>query len=219
MSGEAGQEDCGVRNHRTWIKICGLTSIQEAEWVNEVQADFAGMVLFFPKSKRNITTKQAEGILQALNGQIGKVAVVVSPSPQQIRELQSLPFDYIQVHGEIARESLERLRKQPFLRAFNGDNMKEYKMYEKITSCAGFVFDAAEPGSGRPFDWNMIPQMPASDKFYLLAGGLTPENVGEAVARIHPDGVDVSSGVETESGTGKDLRKIKAFVDAVRHEK
>lgn len=208
-----------MRNHRTWIKICGLTSVQEAGWINEVKADFAGMVLFFPKSRRNITTKQAEEILQTLDGNIGKVAVVVSPSPQQIRELQSLPFDYIQVHGEIAQESLEVLIRQPFLRAFNDDNMKEYKMYEEIATCAGFVFDAAEPGSGRPFDWDMIPQMPDSGKFYLLAGGLTPENVGDAIARIHPDGVDVSSGVESETGIGKDFQKIRAFVDAVRYEK
>ena len=71
----------------TKFKICGLTTCQEAEWVSEVQADYAGMVLFFPKSKRNISLTQAEKIIQALPDEIKSVAVVVSPDTDQIRQL------------------------------------------------------------------------------------------------------------------------------------
>lgn len=200
----------------TKIKICGLTSPEEAQWLNEVHADFAGMVLCFPKSKRNITIPQAAKILEALDSGIKKVAVVVSPTREQIRELQTLSFDYIQIHGQVLPEVIEELR-IPFLRAFNVDNMQEYIIYEKQKKCAGYVFDAVQPGSGKTFDWKTIPQLPPSDKFYLLAGGLSPENVAQAVRQIHPDGVDVSSGVERASGFGKDQNKIRAFVREVRN--
>jgi phosphoribosylanthranilate isomerase len=205
-----------VANSVTKIKICGLTSPREAEWLNEVQADFAGMVLYFPKSKRNITLSQAEDIMKVLHHSIKRVAVVVSPTPEQIRELQTLPFDYIQIHGKVLPQSIEQLE-IPFLRAFNVENMQEYEIYEHQKKCAGYVFDAVKPGSGKTFDWSSIPSLPSSDKFYLLAGGLSSENVAHAIELLHPDGVDVSSGVESATGAGKDLDKIRSFVKAVRN--
>ena len=199
----------------TKIKICGLTTPQEAEWVSKSQVDYAGMVLFFPKSKRNITIEQAKEIMKSMLPQIQKVAVVVSPSALQIKEIQKAGFDIVQIHGQVLPEALETLR-IPFLRAFNVDNMQEWERYEAEPKCIGYVFDAVKPGSGETFDWGSIPNLPEDGKPYLLAGGLNPDNVGSAVAAMHPYGVDVSSGVERDSGTGKDLEKMEAFVRAVR---
>ena len=197
----------------TKIKICGLTTPQEAEWVSKSQVDYAGMVLFFPKSKRNITIEQAKEIMKSMLPQIQKVAVVVSPSALQIKEIQKAGFDIVQIHGQVLPEALETLR-IPFLRAFNVDNMQEWERYEAEPKCIGYVFDAVKPGSGETFDWSSIPNLPEDGKPYLLAGGLNPDNVGSAVAAMHPYGVDVSSRVERDSGTGKD--KMGAFVRAVR---
>lgn len=199
----------------TKIKICGLTTPQEAEWVSKSQVDYAGMVLFFPKSKRNITIEQAKKIMKSMLPQIQKVAVVVSPSALQIKEIQKAGFDIVQIHGQVLPEALETLR-IPFLRAFNVDNMQEWERYEAEPKCIGYVFDAVKPGSGETFDWGSIPNLPEDGKPYLLAGGLNPDNVGSAVAAMHPYGVDVSSGVERDSGTGKDPEKMGAFVRAVR---
>ena len=199
----------------TKIKICGLTTPLEAEWVSKSQVDYAGMVLFFPKSKRNITIEQAKEIMKSMLPQIQKVAVVVSPSALQIKEIQKAGFDIVQIHGQVLPEALETLR-IPFLRAFNVDNMQEWERYEAEPKCIGYVFDAVKPGSGETFDWSSIPNLPEDGKPYLLAGGLNPANVGSAVAAMHPYGVDVSSGVERDSGTGKDPDKMGGFVRAVR---
>lgn len=199
----------------TKIKICGLTTPLEAEWVSKSQADYAGMVLFFPKSKRNITIEQAKEIMKSLSSKIQKVAVVVSPSALQIKEIQEAGFDIVQIHGQVLPETLETLR-IPFLRAFNVDNMQEWERYEAEPKCIGYVFDAVKPGSGETFDWSSIPNLPEDGKPYLLAGGLNPANVGGAIAAMHPYGVDVSSGVERDSGMGKDPEKMGAFVRAVR---
>ena len=199
----------------TKIKICGLTTPQESEWVSKSQVDYAGMVLFFPKSKRNITIEQAKEIMKSMLPQIQKVAVVVSPSALQIKEIQKAGFDIVQIHGQVLPEALETLR-IPFLRAFNVDNMQEWERYEAEPKCIGYVFDAVKPGSGETFDWSSIPNLPEDGKPYLLAGGLNPDNVGSAVAAMHPYGVDVSSGVERDSGTEKDPEKMGAFVRAVR---
>lgn len=199
----------------TKIKICGLTTPQEAEWVSKAQADYAGMVLFFPKSKRNITIDQAKEIMKSLSSKIKKVAVVVSPSALQLKEIQEAGFDIVQIHGQVIPEALGILQ-IPFLRAFNVDNMQEWERYEAEPKCIGYVFDAVKPGSGKTFDWSSIPNLPEDGKPYLLAGGLNPDNVGSAVAAMHPYGVDVSSGVESDSGMGKDPEKIEAFVRAVR---
>lgn len=199
----------------TKIKICGLTTPQEAEWVSKAQADYAGMVLFFPKSKRNITIEQAKEIMKSLSSKIKKVAVVVSPSALQLKEIQEAGFDIVQIHGQVIPEALGILQ-IPFLRAFNVDNMQEWERYEAEPKCIGYVFDAVKPGSGETFDWSSIPNLPEDGKPYLLAGGLNSANVGSAIAAMHPYGVDVSSGVESDSGMGKDPEKIEVFVRAVR---
>ena len=207
------------------IKICGLTSVDEVDYLSENGVDLAGMVLFFKKSKRNITIEKAKEIIGELKQKkIKAVAVTVSPSNEQVQEIESAGFDYIQIHGTVEDELISNC-KIPVLKAFNVDDLPKYEAYLKIDNIAGFVFDAGEPGSGKTFDWNMLGKLDRIDgKLYILAGGLNEENVKEAIDFVKPDGVDVSSGVELpnvvlEDGTiitGKDPLKIKQFVNSVR---
>lgn len=200
------------------IKICGLTDPKEAEYVNQNQVDFIGMVLFFPKSKRNITLERAKEIMSHLDANIQKVAVVVNPTTEQVCQIEATGFDYIQIHGEIPEGFADQCH-LPILKAFNVRDMEDYARYAADPSVAGYVFDAAEPGSGKVFDWDLVKNIPQDNKLLFLAGGLHPGNVAEAIKAIHPDGVDVSSGVEySREQTGKDPGKIRAFVKAVRDE-
>ena len=197
------------------IKVCGLTTKKEAEFLNENKVDLAGMVMFFPKSKRNITPDKAKEIISALDKRIKKVAVVVSPSYEEIKIIESLDFDYVQIHGELSEE-LESKINLPILKAFNIKDMDLYERYQKSEKIVGYVFDAQEPGSGKVFDWSLVKTLPKDDKILILAGGLNPENVEKAIEYIQPDGVDVSSGVEYSDIPGKDPEKIKRFVENAR---
>lgn len=203
-------------NSNTKIKICGLTSPAEARYLNENHVDFAGMVLFFPKSKRNISIEQAKDIMAALDASIKRVAVVVSPSIEQIRQIEAAGFDYVQIHGEIPETEAEAAKAIPILKAFNVSDMGSYEKYHNDSRIAGYVFDAIEPGSGKTFDWKLVDNIPRDEKLLLLAGGLNPDNVRMAIEAVHPDGVDVSSGVENDDKAGKNPEKIHDFVAAVK---
>lgn len=201
-------------NSNTKVKICGLTSPAEARYLNENHVDFAGMVLFFPKSKRNISIEQAKEIMAALDASIKRVAVVVSPSIEQVRQIEAAGFDYVQIHGEIPETEAEAAKAIPILKAFNVSDMDSYEKYHNDSRIAGYVFDAIEPGSGKTFDWKLVDNIPRDEKL-LLAGGLNPDNVRMAIEAVHPDGVDVSSGVENDDGAGKNPERIRAFAIAV----
>lgn len=205
-------------NSNTKIKICGLTSPAEARYLNENHVDFAGMVLFFPKSKRNISIEQAKEIMAALDASIKRVAVVVSPSIEQVRQIEAAGFDYVQIHGEIpeTETEAEAAIAIPILKAFNVSDMDSYEKYHNDSRIAGYVFDAIEPGSGKTFDWKLVDNIPRDEKLLLLAGGLNPDNVRMAIEAVHPDGVDVSSGVENDDKVGKNPEKIHDFVAAVK---
>ena len=201
-------------NFNTKVKICGLTSPAEARFLNENHVDFAGMVLFFSKSKRNISIEQATEIMATLDTSIKRVAVVVSPSIEQVRQIEAAGFDYVQIHGEIPET--EAVINIPILKAFNVSDMGSYEKYHNDSRIAGYVFDAIEPGSGKTFDWRLVDNIPRDEKLLLLAGGLNPDNVRMAIEAVHPDGVDVSSGVENDDGAGKNPDKIRAFAAAVK---
>ncbi len=211
-------EDVGklIDLNTTMIKVCGLTEVREAEYLNRFKIDFAGFVLFFPKSKRNISIEKAEEIMKHLDKNIKKTAVVVSPAKEQIIDICNSGFDYIQIHGKIEEEVL-KMAQIPVLKAFNVDDMDEFKMYSSNEKIAGYVFDAAQPGSGKSFDWDILSQIERDGKLFILAGGLNPDNVRKAVAAVNPDMVDVSSGVENDDGFGKDILKIEKFVKQIRN--
>lgn len=206
-------------NSSTKIKICGLTSPAEARYLNENHVDFAGMVLFFPKSKRNISIEQAKDIMAALDASIKRVAVVVSPSIEQIRQIEAAGFDYVQIHGEIPETEAEAAKAIPILKAFNVSDMDSYEKYHNDSRIAGYVFDAIEPGSGKTFDWKLVDNIPRDEKLLLLAGGLNPDNVRMAIEAVHPDGVDVSSGVEMMTKRGRIRKRYMILLRQLNHKK
>ena len=197
------------------IKICGLTTIKEAVYVKENAADFAGIVVFYPKSKRNMSINNAKELITILKGKVKTVAVMVKPSYEEALEAVNAGFDYLQIHGIIDEKIINDLD-IPVFKAFNIDDMYEYSKYQNCSKIAGYVFDAASPGSGKTFDWNSVNTRPRDNKLFILAGGLNPQNVGEAIKIVHPDVVDVSSGVENDNGIGKDENKIKDFIATAR---
>ncbi len=197
------------------IKICGLTTPGDIQIVNELQPDFIGMVLFFEKSKRNLEVTRAKVLLKLLSPQIKPVAVMVSPTVDQAVAAQEAGFAYLQIHGKIAEEVYAQTS-IPILKAFNVEDLADWQIYHEHDRIAGYVFDAAAPGSGKTFDWNRLTEIPRDEKLFLLAGGLTPDNVQAAITAVHPDGVDVSSGVEYADRQGKDPAKVKAFITSVR---
>ena len=218
----------------TQIKLCGLTDPREAAYANENRVDLIGNVLFFEKSKRNIDIPQAVRIHAELSKEIKKVAVVVSPTIDQLLRIEEAGFDLVQIHGSLPDLSV-LLEKTDILivPAFNGTDFEAFRRFEQMERIAGFLFDAPMPGSGRTFDWEKLSGLMSAGlkenspaerpedtgrgkKPCFLAGGLTEENVGEAIRFLHPDGVDVSSGVEYKDRRGKDPEAVKRFVEAVR---
>lgn len=201
------------------IKICGLKNVTEAEWVTEAGADLAGMVLFFPKSKRNIDIDTAKEIMAALGDGVKSVAVTVTPSIEQIKQIEAAGFDYLQYHGELGEELLADIN-IPVIKAFNVKDVSDIKCFVDNERIAGFVFDANAPGSGVGFDYKVLnsvrPEIEAAEakgKLVLLAGGLGPDNVAEALRLTGFKGVDTSSGVENENGDGKSREKIFKFIE------
>lgn len=198
-------------NRAVLVKVCGLTDTVEADYLNKNKVDFAGFVLFFPKSKRNISIEKAEQIMAELDENVKKVAVIVSPDESEIQQINGSGFDYVQIHGEIKDRLLEQISK-PVFKAFNIKDIKNIHKYQNNAKIVGYVFDAAAPGSGKVFDWSILNDIKRDAKTFILAGGLNDSNVREAVKLVNPDVVDVSSGVEYDSGRGKDPEKIKQFI-------
>lgn len=196
------------------VKICGITCENDAKLLNKLDVDYAGFVMFYPKSKRNISIDTAKNLLLMLKPEIKKVAVTVSPTISQIKQIENLGFDIIQIHGEIEKEILDEIN-IPIFRAVNLESTIEKVIEHK--NIIAYVYDAKIPGSGKTFDWNLLKNIDRHKKMLMLAGGLNPENVRNAVDMISPNIVDVSSGVENKDGNAKDYDKIKAFVNNAKY--
>ncbi len=223
------------------VKICGITSVREAEYLNQYGADYAGMVLFYEKSKRNIDINKAQSVIAALDNKIKSVAVVVSPDAEQAEAIRKAGFDYIQIHGELTDDVYDSI-KLPIIRAVNIKGAKgSGKMQEELKGILGkdkvcaVLFDSGTPGSGSTFDWSEAVKVrqtvEESGKKFWLAGGLDRNNVGDAIRIVSPDTVDTSSGVEyddksTDFGAeysnseerrwGKSPAMIKEFIESVK---
>ena len=155
----------------------------------------------------------ARRLLEELREDVKKVAVVVSPDEEQITEIAELGFDFIQIHGQVSDELIESAH-LPVWKAFNVKDMDMYPHYQSLSNIAGYVFDAGEPGSGKTFDWNSLNEIERDGRLFVLAGGLTPDNVRRAIEQVHPDVVDVSSGIEYDvvgdvQKPGKDPEKMR----------
>ncbi|WP_285376310.1 phosphoribosylanthranilate isomerase [Pseudomonas sp. lyk4-TYG-107] len=198
-------------------KICGITRIEDALAAVEAGADAIGFV-FYAKSPRAVSVQQARAIIQALPPFVTTVGLFVNASRCELGEiLDAVPLDLLQFHGDETAEQCEGWHR-PYIKALRvkaGDDIAA--AVDAYPSASGVLLDTyvegVPGGTGEAFDWSLIPQ--ALSKPLILAGGLTPENVADAVARVKPYAVDVSGGVEASKGI-KDHAKIRAFINAVR---
>lgn len=202
----------------TKVKICGLKNPTDIKCINTLSPDFAGFVMFFEKSHRNISAQTAQELLALLDKNIKSVAVTVSPTEEQLEQIYNLGFDYVQIHGNITDEILKH-SKTPIIRAINVSGTDSLTDLDNYKNVKGILFDSDVPGSGQGFDWSMLEKLPKTDKMLFLAGGLTADNVAKAVAQLRPFAVDVSSGVELADKSGKNFELVRAFIENARNSK
>ena len=190
----------------TKIKFCGMKTLDDIFAANEIFPEYVGFV-FAPKSKRYVTPAQAEKFRAALSKKILAVGVFVNEKISTVAELLNNGIiDAAQLHGNEDNAYIKNLRAltvKPIIKAFLIDAVSE-------ESLADFILIDSGAGSGKVFDWQQIN----FKREYFLAGGLTPENVGEAIKLLKPFAVDVSSGIETDGR--KDFNKMKKFAEVVR---
>lgn len=197
----------------TKIKLCGLKRPQDIQAANELLPAYIGFV-FAPKSRRYVHPDRAEELRRMLNPGIIPVGVFVNETPETVAALLDRGIiDIAQLHGKEDEAYIRRLRqltKKPLIQAFRVDTPADVAAAQ--ASPADYVLlDSGAGGTGTCFDWSLLQDI---QRPYFLAGGLTPENVGGAVATLHPYAVDVSSGIETDGA--KDKEKMTQFVRAVR---
>ena len=196
----------------TRIKICGIMREQDCDVLNEVLPDLAGFI-FWKKSRRCITREAALRFRDRIDRRIKTVGVFVDEDIDTICDIAgSGAVDVIQLHGNESEETVEQVKSLtgiPVIKAFTVKSAADIDPAMK--SGADMLLLDNGRGTGESFDWDNLDDL---DRLYYLAGGLAPENVGAAITRYTPYGVDVSSGVETNGQ--KDPDKIRRFVQAVR---
>jgi phosphoribosylanthranilate isomerase len=200
----------------TWIKICGVTSVEDAERVIELGADAIGLN-FVMASKRRVTREQAALIVQAAAGRIELVAVVADPTDPEVKELRDeLGITWLQLHGQEPAARVTRLLPHAYKAVPIEDaaDARRAATFPGERLLVDTKVSGASGGTGKVFDWQLVTEL-AEQRQLILAGGLTPLNVAGAVRVLKPFGVDVASGVESAPGR-KDPEKLRAFVQAVR---
>jgi phosphoribosylanthranilate isomerase len=204
---------------RVLVKICGITSPADARLAVEAGADAVGFV-FWPGSPRWVDPETARGIGAGLPPFIWRVGVFVDADPKTLAATaDAAGLDLLQLHGSEPPEAFAGLTRRALkaLRVGSGFAPEMALAYEG--RAAGLLLDTqgegAPGGTGQSFDWSRAGGLGERVGFLMLAGGLNPENVAEAIAVVRPHAVDVSSGVESAPGR-KDPRRVRAFVEAVR---
>lgn len=196
----------------TKIKLCGLRRACDIEWANELKPDYIGFV-FSKKSKRYVTPEEAGKLKSMLDSPIKAVGVFVDAAPEVIAGMVELGvIDVVQLHGSEDEAYLSQLKSRigvPVFQAFRVSSAEDVKRAGE--SGADMVLLDAGAGCGETFDWNLLQDI---KRPYFLAGGLTPENVADAIERLQLYGVDASSSLE-RAGV-KEKEKMTAFVEAVR---
>ena len=194
------------------IKLCGMTSEQDIEAVNRIRPDYIGFV-FAPASRRYVNCERARKLRGLLDPAIRAVGVFVDENAEQVAKLLADGvIDMAQLHGhedDTYVEKLKRMTGEPVIRAFR------IKKREDLTAARSSEADRllldAGAGDGMVLNWEWLRDF---DRPYYLAGGLDPGNVERAITFLHPYGVDVSSGIETDGA--KDAEKMQRFVETVR---
>ncbi len=206
---------------RTRVKICGITRCEDAQLVVDAGADAIGLV-FYEKSPRFVSNAQAAQISQVIPAFVSRVALFKDADEQIIRTvLADVEIDLIQFHGSEEVDFCEQFNR-PYIKALGMKGTEHEKNFlfanvEKYQSAKALLLDGHAPGdaggAGESFDWATIARVAhtISAMPIVLAGGLTPDNVKQAIDLVHPFAVDVSSGVESSPGI-KDKEKVIAFL-------
>lgn len=198
-------------------KICGITRIEDALAAAEAGADAIGFV-FYAKSPRAVDVHQARAIIAELPPFVTTVGLFVNASRCELNEiLEVVPLDLLQFHGDETPQDCEGYHR-PWIKALRvrpGDDLEA--ACQLYAGARGILLDTYVPGvpggTGEAFDWSLVPAR--LSKPIILAGGLSADNVGQAIAQVRPYAVDVSGGVEQAKGI-KDAAKIEAFMRAVK---
>lgn len=197
----------------TKIKLCGLKRSCDIDYVNTLMPDLIGFV-FAPGSKRFLSPDRASALRKHLKRGITPVGVFTDAAISEIEQLAgSGTIEAVQLHGREDNQYIEALRRRvhcPVIQAFHIETTEDVKRAER--SGADYIMLDSGGGTGKPFDHSLIGGI---GREFFLAGGLDCENVGEAILKYHPYGVDVSSALETDGV--KDFNKMAAFVKAVRY--
>jgi len=203
---------------RVRVKICGVAAPEVARAAAAAGADAVGLV--FAESRRRVTVAQAEQVAAALPPFVAAVGVFVDAPVEEVLALaHGIPLDVVQLHGEEPPEEVAALRAQGLrvVKALRVGDRFDAKELERYRAATAVLLDTrtagAAGGTGRSFDWVLARGL-SERMSVILSGGLTPENVTEALEVVRPYAVDVSSGVETDGR--KDPEKIHAFIEAVR---
>ncbi|WP_341644252.1 phosphoribosylanthranilate isomerase [Thauera sp. SDU_THAU2] len=201
---------------RTRIKICGLTRPQDVRAAVELGADAIGFV-FYPPSPRAVSIDQAAELAALLPPFVTAVGLFVNPSREEVQAvLERVPLQLLQFHGDESEAACAG-HGRPWIKAARmrpGVDLVEFSAsYPRASGILVDTFVEGYGGGGKTFDWSLIPE--GFGRPLVLSGGLDADNVAEAVRRLRPWAVDVSSGVESGKGI-KDAARIAAFIDGVR---
>lgn len=216
------------RGLKVRLKICGLTCPNDSDWVNEAMPDFCGFVVNVPKSRRNITVKEAERLRERIRPEIISVGVLVDSPPEEAAYLlESHIAGAVQLHGHEDERYIHRLKelmvqrgiplgtreKPVIIQAFSVTSPESIRQAEK-SGADLILLDNGKGGTGQTFNWDLFKSQGKPGRPFMAAGGLNPENLWAAMKALQPWGVDMSSGVETDGK--KDRDKILAAAAAVR---
>ncbi|MBD3777181.1 MAG: phosphoribosylanthranilate isomerase [Thiotrichales bacterium] len=205
-----------VKTRRTRVKICGITSPADALMVAQSGADAIGLVFYEP-SPRHVEIEQAGSIARAVPAFVTKTALFVNPSVEYVQAvLERVAIDLIQFHGDETPDFCEQFGK-PYMKAIRMQESTDlFALAERYTSASALLLDTYKPGvpggTGEQFNWQWIPQ--DFPKALVLAGGLTAQNVAQAITQVQPWAVDVSGGVEASKGV-KSAQQVTLFMQQV----
>lgn len=201
----------------TRVKICGITNLADARAAIEAGADALGFN-FYEKSPRHLTIRAAAAISKQLPPFVMRVGVFVNaPEELVMRAIADTGLSFLQFHGDEPPGYCLQfgLMSMKAFRLRDAGSLRELSKYQTEAWLLDAFSPEARGGTGTQFDWDLAKAAQKFGKPIFLAGGLTPENVAEAVRKVQPFGVDVASGVESAPGK-KDHKKVRDFVNAVR---
>ena len=205
-----------MSQYRTRVKMCGMTRTEDISYAIDLGVDAIGLI-FYSKSPRSVTIKQAEQLLKNLPPFMDAVAVLVNPEPDFVRELSSsLPLQLLQFHGDETPVFCEQFN-TPFIKAIYPHTREQIQQEMNAYKNARALLldtpsDTLRGGTGQTFDWELIS--PNSTKPYILAGGLNEFNILDALNKSRPYAIDVCSGVEDAPGIKNHL-KMSQFIKVI----